>query len=139
MQLLNKNKACLPNKDTKEQPRHVVKKHKKRKQEQLQEKATIPDDVSKGKKTKKRKKKKGEEEQHVHQSAGQNKAFRYLQTWNLSQQTGQADCWKFEKCRQIWLLQNAYDATKVPDEQFDVLLKYMSSIRGQMREKAKGK
>ena len=94
----------------------------------------------KGKKTKRNKKKKkiGEAEEHIHQSAGQNKALRYLQTWNLSQTGDTSATWKFEKCRQIWLLQNAYDCVKIGDEEFDVLLKYMCSIRGQMRDKAKG-
>ena len=93
----------------------------------------------KGKKTKhkkakgkgKDKKKKKQPEGHVHESAGQGKALKYLDKWDTD-----SDSWKFEKCRQIWLLQNCYDLTKIPDAKFDTLLKYMASIKGKMRESA---
>jgi hypothetical protein len=42
--------------------------------------------------------------------------------------------WKFEKCRQIWLLANAYNDERIPDSRFDALLKYTDSIKGKMRE-----
>ena len=58
---------------------------------------------------------------------------RYLETW--SEDRGN---WKFEKCRQIWLLQNAYDKSKINDDKFDVLLNYMGSIQGKMRQMALG-
>ena len=38
-------------------------------------------------------------EETVHESKGQSKALQYLQTW-----ASDRDSWKFEKCRQIWLL-----------------------------------
>ena len=57
-----------------------------------------------------------------------------METW--SEDRGS---WKFEKCRQIWLLQNAYDKSKINDERFDVLLSYMGSIQGKMRQMALGK
>ena len=71
-------------------------------------------------------------------SAGENKALRYLQTWEESQ-TDETVLWKFEKCRQIWLLQNAFDTQKISDDKFDILLKYMCSIKGHMRDTIKGK
>ena len=74
---------------------------------------------------------------HVHETKGQNKALRYLKAWDESQ-NGTPSGWKFEKCRQIWLLQNAYDSKKISDENFDTLLKYMCSIKGRMRDVAKG-
>merc|ERR1719188_545690 len=85
----------------------------------------------KGKGKGKDKKKKEQPEGHVHESAGQGKALKYLEKWDTDH-----DSWKFEKCRQIWLLQNCYDLTKIPDAKFDTLLKYMASIQGKMRESA---
>ena len=38
-------------------------------------------------------------EETVHESKGQSKALQYLQTWASDREN-----WKFEKCRQIWLL-----------------------------------
>ena len=80
-------------------------------------------------KSKDKKKKKEQPEGHVHESAGQGKALKYLEKWDTDH-----DSWKFEKCRQIWLLQNCYDLAKIPDAKFDTLLKYMASIKGKMRE-----
>merc|ERR1712098_888056 len=67
----------------------------------------------------------------VHESKGMNKALRYLKMW--SEDRGS---WKFEKCRQIWLLHNAYDDSKVSDLMFPSLLNYMESIKGGMRNSA---
>jgi len=67
----------------------------------------------------------------VHESKGMNKALRYLKMW--SEDRGS---WKFEKCRQIWLLHNAYDDSKVSDLMFPSLLNYMESIKGGMRDSA---
>ena len=94
--------------------------------------ATEGDKVKKTKRKKgkgkgKDKKKKEQPEGHVHESAGQGKALKYLEKWDTDH-----DSWKFEKCRQIWLLQNCYDLAKIPDARFDTLLKYMASIRGKM-------
>ena len=38
-------------------------------------------------------------EETIHESKGQSKALQYLQTWASDREN-----WKFEKCRQIWLL-----------------------------------
>ena len=86
---------------------------------------------AKGKGKDKKKKQEQESGGHVHESAGQGKALKYLERWDTDN-----DNWKFEKCRQIWLLQNCYDLVKIPDAKFDTLLKYMASIRGKMRESA---
>jgi len=71
-------------------------------------------------------------EDSVHESKGMGKALRYLKTWNEERSS-----WKFEKCRQIWLLNNAYDGSKVSEEVFPTLLTYMASIKGAMRQGAK--
>jgi len=71
------------------------------------------------------------ESEMVHESKGMNKALRYLKMWSEDRSS-----WKFEKCRQIWLLHNAYDDTKVSDIMFPSLLNYMESIKGGMRNSA---
>ena len=38
-------------------------------------------------------------EETIHESKGQSKALQYLKTWASDREN-----WKFEKCRQIWLL-----------------------------------
>ena len=90
------------------------------------------DAVKSNKKPKKREKKK--DPNHVHESKGQSKALRYLKCW-YEHHTGESVEWKFEKCRQIWLLQNAYDSKKIGKDDFKILLKYMKSIQGRMRER----
>merc|ERR1712227_349179 len=70
-------------------------------------------------------------EDTIHETKGRAKALQYLKTWNEDK-----DNWKFEKCRQIWLLHNAYEKTKVSDVLFPVLLSYMESIKGGMRNLA---
>jgi len=70
-------------------------------------------------------------DESVHESKGMGKALRYLKTWEEDR-----DSWKFEKCRQIWLLHNAYDDSKVPGDIFPSLLNYMESIKGGMRQGA---
>ena len=78
---------------------------------------------------------------HVHESKGQSKALRYLKLWysnKKSKDDQTVEPWKFEKCRQIWLLQNCYSSLRVPPEDFKILLKYMSTINGRMRDGAIG-
>jgi hypothetical protein len=88
--------------------------------------------VTESKITKKRKRKALKKaEGHVHESVGRNKALRYLERWDKDR--GE---WKFEKCRQIWLLQNCYEPARIGNEKFDILLKYVASIQGKMRDSA---
>merc|ERR1719195_2528468 len=70
-------------------------------------------------------------EETIHETKGQAKALQYLKQWDEDR-----DSWKFEKCRQIWLLHNAYEKTRVADELFPSLLRYMESIKGGMRSLA---
>ena len=62
--------------------------------------------------------------------AGCSKALSYLKTWAEDRET-----WKFEKCRQIWLINHIYDIDNVPDDSFPSLLEYLGSIKGGMRDK----
>ena len=74
-------------------PKIVIAKSKKSKDEE----------VKPHKKLNKRRKKKLEQglplEETVHETKGQAKAISYLKTWHTDREN-----WKFEKCRQIWLL-----------------------------------
>lgn len=83
------------------------------------------------KKSKKHLKKPGKEKDqpHVHETKGQGKALGYLDTW-----ANDRAHWKFEKCRQIWLIQNCYNNEKIPEKTFETLLLYLGSIKGRMRE-----
>ena len=77
----------------------------------------------------------------MHESKGQSKALRYLKLWYSNKKCKEdqsLEPWKFEKCRQIWLLQNCYSSVRVPPEDFKILLKYMSTINGRMRDGAIG-
>ena len=84
-------------------------------------------------KSAKKREKKLKNPNHVHESAAQSKALRYLKLWHTNKEE-----WKFEKCRQIWLLQNCYNSTKIPKDDFKLLLKYMKTIQGKMRHLALG-
>ncbi|CAG8725762.1 5539_t:CDS:2, partial [Ambispora leptoticha] len=58
-------------------------------------------------------------------------ALRYLATWYLHRQS----VWKFQKVRQVWLLQHAYDIDNVPNEFFRIFLEYISDLTGKARGK----
>ena len=100
-----------------------VKKPRKKKAKPLKntntgDDGTAPSSKVEDKSSKKKKRSKKSAADHVHETVAQNKALRYLQLWH-SQKKGVSDePWKFEKCRQIWLLQNCYDETRVPDREF---------------------
>lgn len=90
-------------------------------------------------KSSKKRDKKLKNPEHVHESKGQSKALRYLKLWYSNKKAEEDESlepWKFEKCRQIWLLQNCYDGERVPPADFKVLLKYMATINGRMRDGA---
>eukprot|EP00095_Tigriopus_kingsejongensis_P009915 maker-scaffold1364_size45483-snap-gene-0.12 protein:Tk09915 transcript:maker-scaffold1364_size45483-snap-gene-0.12-mRNA-1 annotation:"hypothetical protein L798_06534" len=94
----------------------------------LEEPVAEPDPTNPKKKKKRKKKTPAQKEEHIHESAALGKCLKYLETW-----ANDRGNWKFEKCRQIWLIQNCYDNKKITDAQFDSLLQYIASIKGQMR------
>ncbi|CAG9766308.1 unnamed protein product [Ceutorhynchus assimilis] len=59
----------------------------------------------------------------------QQKALNYLSKWKHSKSE-----WKFEKLRQIWLQQNLFDSSKVPDEFWDTVVQYFNGAQGQSRQ-----
>lgn len=42
--------------------------------------------------------------------------------------------WKFEKLRQIWLIDNLLDETSIPDDIFPTVLEYFEGCKGMARE-----
>lgn len=69
------------------------------------------------------------EKEESKSSIGQTQALEYLTCWSEKR-----DEWKFQKTRQVWLLQNMYDSEKVPDAHFSLLLSYLEGLRGVARE-----
>ena len=103
--------------------------------------AKVTSNSSEMSKSAKKRDKKLKNPDHIHETVAQTKALRYLKLWYADKKGNNDDTgqnWKFEKCRQIWLLQNCYSATKVPKDDFKVLLKYMATIQGRMRAQALG-
>lgn len=60
----------------------------------------------------------------------QQNALNYLSKWKHSR----AD-WKFEKLKQIWLQQNLYDSSKIPEEFWETTVAYFSGSKGFIRNK----
>lgn len=63
------------------------------------------------------------------QNVAQTQALNYLTCWSEKREE-----WKFQKTRQVWLLQHMYDSEKVSDDHFAVLLSYVEGLRGVARE-----
>ncbi|KAF7708032.1 hypothetical protein HF521_017089 [Silurus meridionalis] len=69
---------------------------------------------------------KGEKEESK-SSVAQTQALEYLTCWSEKR-----DEWKFQKTRQVWLLQHMYDSEKVSDSHFSVLLSYLEGLRASL-------
>ncbi len=96
--------------------------------------------VKNRKKNNKKNKKDASNGADSHETVGQNKAVRYLDAWVAQKDGGDAsEGWKFNKCRQILLLQHCYDKRWIGDDKFDNLLCYIDSIRGdKVRQSVRG-
>ncbi|XP_072535040.1 protein cholesin [Salminus brasiliensis] len=62
-------------------------------------------------------------------NVAQTQALEYLTCWSQDREK-----WKFQKTRQVWLLQHMYDSEKVSDDHFAVLLSYVEGLQGVARE-----
>lgn len=60
----------------------------------------------------------------------QKKALNYLSNWKYNKSE-----WKFEKLRQIWLVQNLYNDKKIDAKYWDTLLEYFTNSQGKVRQK----
>nr|XP_031833110.1 uncharacterized protein C7orf50 homolog [Nomia melanderi]XP_031833111.1 uncharacterized protein C7orf50 homolog [Nomia melanderi]XP_031833112.1 uncharacterized protein C7orf50 homolog [Nomia melanderi] len=57
------------------------------------------------------------------------KGLNYVSKWKHARSE-----WKFEKLRQIWLIDNLLDETCIPDEIFPTVLEYFEGCKGMARE-----
>ncbi|XP_044748245.1 uncharacterized protein C7orf50 homolog isoform X2 [Coccinella septempunctata] len=60
----------------------------------------------------------------------QQKALNYLSKWKHARSE-----WKFEKLRQVWLVQNIYDSGKIDEKYWETLIDYLNNSKGKVREK----
>ncbi|EDV28359.1 uncharacterized protein TRIADDRAFT_53944 [Trichoplax adhaerens] len=56
-------------------------------------------------------------------------AIDYLRKWQDDRSN-----WSFKKNRQVWLLKNMMDVSKVSESDFKTLIKYMQGLRGSARD-----
>ncbi|KAF9103860.1 hypothetical protein BGX27_010333 [Mortierella sp. AM989] len=82
------------------------------------------DDEKKDKDEKKRKAEKVAENSVV-------KSLAYLVEWKKSRAT-----WKFQKMRQVWLLNNMYDDKQLHNTHWDIFLQYIRELKGAARNSA---
>lgn len=59
----------------------------------------------------------------------QEKCLNYLSQWKYNRNE-----WKFEKLRQVWLINHMFDLDRLPDQFFDTLVDYLSKSEGKSRE-----
>ncbi|KAF3422714.1 hypothetical protein E2986_01977 [Frieseomelitta varia] len=57
------------------------------------------------------------------------KGLNYVSKWKHARSE-----WKFEKLRQIWLIDNLLDETSIPDDIFPTVLEYFEGCKGMARE-----
>lgn len=57
------------------------------------------------------------------------KGLNYVSKWKHARNE-----WKFEKLRQIWLMDNLLDETSIPDDIFPTVLEYFEGCKGMARE-----
>ncbi|XP_036143425.1 uncharacterized protein C7orf50 homolog [Monomorium pharaonis] len=62
-------------------------------------------------------------------SNAKQKALSYLSTWKHCRNE-----WKFEKLKQIWLMDNLLDENAISDDLFPVVLEYFEGCKGMARE-----
>lgn len=62
------------------------------------------------------------------QLATQENVLNYLSKWKHARND-----WKFEKLKQIWLSDNVFDSSKIPDEFWETAVEYFSGSRGFIR------
>ncbi|KAM4631805.1 protein cholesin [Discoglossus pictus] len=87
------------------------------------------------KKERKKEEKRLKQESHLQEKkeeplkpSGCDLSLQYLKSWSEKHKE-----WKFQKTRQTWLLLHMYDADKVPDEYFGILLDYLGGLKGSAR------
>ncbi|XP_014469943.1 PREDICTED: uncharacterized protein C7orf50 homolog [Dinoponera quadriceps] len=69
------------------------------------------------------------QKRHVSRIIAMQRALNYVSKWKHSRSE-----WKFEKIRQIWLIDNLLDENSIPDTIFPVVLEYFEGCKGMARE-----
>ncbi|KAG1137243.1 hypothetical protein G6F37_011377 [Rhizopus arrhizus] len=104
----------------------VVQKKEDNKGEKRKNEEQIEENKEKPKKKIKKNKVKIEETRRENK---QEEALEYVRSFVNDKQN-----WKFKKVQQIWILQNLY---KIPENDFDNVLKYLKDLQGSSREKTR--
>lgn len=73
--------------------------------------------------------KKENEKREAHRLDAMKKGLTYVSKWKHARSE-----WKFEKLRQIWLIDNLLDETCIPDDIFPTVLEYFEGCKGMARE-----
>ncbi|XP_043258217.1 uncharacterized protein LOC122400699 [Colletes gigas] len=73
--------------------------------------------------------KKENEKREANRLEAMKKGLTYVSKWKHAQSE-----WKFEKLRQIWLIDNLLDETSIPDDIFPTVLEYFEGCKGMARE-----
>ncbi|XP_076657391.1 phosphatidylinositol glycan anchor biosynthesis class Q [Halictus rubicundus] len=73
--------------------------------------------------------KKENEKREAHRLDAMKKGLTYVSKWKHARSE-----WKFEKLRQIWLIDNLLDETCIPDNIFPTVLEYFEGCKGMARE-----
>ncbi|KAL5018847.1 hypothetical protein ScPMuIL_004569 [Solemya velum] len=89
-------------------------------------------DAKKKKKEKKKKKaeeKKNKKELDEKKESAKTPALEYLKQWKSDRKN-----WKFQKVRQVWVLQHMYDDAQITDDNFEIVLEYLEGLKGQSKD-----
>ncbi|EFN79239.1 uncharacterized protein C7orf50 homolog [Harpegnathos saltator] len=69
------------------------------------------------------------QKRHASRIYAMQRALSYVSKWKHSRSE-----WKFEKIRQIWLIDNLLDENSIPDTIFPIVLEYFEGCKGMARE-----
>lgn len=90
-----------------------------------------PSDQGEGKVAKVKKAKKKKKNRKAPPEATKNtkdQCLQYLKDW-------QGPSWKFCKNKQLWLLSHAFEEDMIPEDDFEILLRYIEGLKGAARER----
>jgi len=121
-------------------PEPIVKKFSHKKKNKKTEESAVPVETPKPEesetpKKKKSKKKKNKKKKKLADKTPETpdarhgyKALEFLKRWKNDRSD-----WKFEKLRQVWLLTNILNEKELNEENFEILLEYITSVQGRAR------
>ncbi|CAL7934908.1 unnamed protein product [Xylocopa violacea] len=91
--------------------------------------AKTPKQPSKRQLKREKAEKKENEKKMASKMEAMKKGLNYVSKWKYARSE-----WKFEKLRQIWLIDNLLDETSIPDDIFPTVLEYFEGCKGMARE-----